>query len=342
MAIKNYSTTAGNNTSIAGINIAEGCPRANINNAIRAEMADTRAFYEAATWTDLGHTPTRTGNTTFTINADVEDFYTAGRRIQCTDATVLYGTIVSAVYSAPNTTVTVTLDSGNLSASLTAVAVSLIDPTNDPIPATALSGTIAAANLPTSATDALQVGDIKITARSTAPSRWLLCQGQAISRTTYADLFTAIGTTYGVGDGSTTFNVPDLGGRVVAGKESSATRLTSGVSGVDGATLGAAGGNQNMHQHTHIATVTDGGHSHTQRLDKSGGGSTDIGTMVGNNAGATNGVVAGINNDNFNGDAITTASATTGISVSNANAGTGSSQNVQPTIVLNYIIYAGV
>lgn len=326
MAIKSYSTTAGNNTSIAGINIGEGCARANINNAIRAEMADTRAFYEAATWTDLGHTPTRTGNTTFTINADVEDFYTAGRRIQCTDATVLYGTIDSAVYSSPNTTVTVTLDSGNLSASLTAVAVSLIDPTNQPIAASGLSGPVNVANLPNAVTDALQVGDVKITARSSAPSRWLLCQGQAISRSTYADLFTAIGTTYGVGDGSTTFNVPDLGGRVVAGKESSATRLTSGVSGVDGGTLGAAGGDQNMHQHTH--SVTDPGHTHTAP--------TVLGMV--SPSGSQN--VVCNNNGNSVSSSITTSSATTGITI--ANAGTGSSQNVQPTIVLNYIIYAGV
>ena len=52
---------------------------------------------------------------------------------------------------------------------------------------------------------------------SSAPSGWLLCYGQAVSRTTYAGLFSAISTTYGTGDGSTTFNLPDLRGRVVAG-----------------------------------------------------------------------------------------------------------------------------
>lgn len=54
-------------------------------------------------------------------------------------------------------------------------------------------------------------------AGSVAPEGWLLCDGSAVSRSEYADLFTAIGTTYGVGDGSTTFNVPDLAGRVVIG-----------------------------------------------------------------------------------------------------------------------------
>lgn len=50
-----------------------------------------------------------------------------------------------------------------------------------------------------------------------APTGWLLCQGQAVSRATYADLFAIIGTTYGEGDGSTTFNLPDMKGRTVIG-----------------------------------------------------------------------------------------------------------------------------
>lgn len=56
-------------------------------------------------------------------------------------------------------------------------------------------------------------------AGSTAPTGWLLCAGQAVSRTTYAALFAVVGTTYGIGDGSTTFNLPDLRGRVIAGKD---------------------------------------------------------------------------------------------------------------------------
>lgn len=52
-----------------------------------------------------------------------------------------------------------------------------------------------------------------------APAGWLLCNGQAVSRTGNAALFAAIGTTFGVGDGSTTFNVPDMRGRVVAGED---------------------------------------------------------------------------------------------------------------------------
>ena len=60
-------------------------------------------------------------------------------------------------------------------------------------------------------------GTIKMFAGSVAPDGWLLCNGQAVSRTTYSKLFNVIGTTYGEGDGSTTFNVPDLRGRTPVG-----------------------------------------------------------------------------------------------------------------------------
>ena len=60
-------------------------------------------------------------------------------------------------------------------------------------------------------------GIIELWPGSTAPEGWLLCNGQAVSRTTYANLFSVLGTTYGQGDGSTTFNVPDLTGRVPMG-----------------------------------------------------------------------------------------------------------------------------
>src|SRR6516164_7389609 len=116
------------------------------------------------------------------------------------------------------------------------------------------------------------VGTVVDYAGGTAPGGWLLCYGQAVSRTTYAPLFTAIGTTWGVGDGVTTFNVPDLRGRGTYGKDdmggSAANRITNAVSGVVGTTLGATGGNEGhtlstaeLPSHTH--TITDPGHTHT-------------------------------------------------------------------------------
>lgn len=84
---------------------------------------------------------------------------------------------------------------------------------------------------------------------STAPnSFFVLPYGQAISRTTYASLFSLISTTYGVGDGSTTFNIPDIRGRVIAGKDdmggTSANRLTDADDGLNGDTLGDTGGGE--------------------------------------------------------------------------------------------------
>ena len=107
-------------------------------------------------------------------------------------------------------------------------------------------------------------GTIIYTARTTAPTGYLKANGAAVSRTTYADLFTAIGTIYGSGDGSTTFNVPDLRGEFVRGFDDSR--------GVDsGRTLGSAQAEM-IGQHNH--TVNDPGHSHSLNYTpiKDGGG----------------------------------------------------------------------
>lgn len=97
---------------------------------------------------------------------------------------------------------------------------------------------------------------------TSAPSGWLLCDGSAINRTTYATLFATIGTAFGVGNGSTTFNLPDLRGRFPLGKDnmggSSANRVTAteadsvgGVNGAESVTIGIA----NMPAHNHGGVV---------------------------------------------------------------------------------------
>lgn len=68
----------------------------------------------------------------------------------------------------------------------------------------------------------MPTGSVIPYAGKSAPDGWLLCDGAAVSRTTYADLFAVIGTTFGSGDGSTTFNLPDLRGRVAVGVDSDA------------------------------------------------------------------------------------------------------------------------
>lgn len=166
-------------------------------------------------------------------------------------------------------------------------------------------------------------------AGASAPTGYLLCYGQAISRTANPALFTAIDTTYGDGDGSSTFNLPDLRGRSISGEDdmggAAANRITSAISGIDGVTLGAVGGNQSLQSHNHSASVSDSGHAHviqTNANTSSGG--------IGNIVTAANTGAAG---STFNSNA-----ATTGISVGIGNTGAGSSQNMPPTMIMNFII----
>lgn len=170
-------------------------------------------------------------------------------------------------------------------------------------------------------------------AGTVVPAGWFLCAGQAVSRTTYAALFTALGTTYGAGDGTSTFNLPDLRGRSVFGVDnmggSTANRVTGGTSGITGTTLGAVGGDERLHGHTHTATVTDPGHTH-QLKNKAGGGAELIVAFNNNGSGAFGtAAVAG-----------TIVTATTGITVANASTGAGSSQNMPPAMMLNWIVKA--
>lgn len=89
-------------------------------------------------------------------------------------------------------------------------------------------------------------------AGTSAPSGWFLCYGQAVSRTTYAALFTAIGTTYGTGDGSTTFNLPDLRGRTIAGVDDMGGSAASRLTGDNGASTATADSNGSFTSATNI------------------------------------------------------------------------------------------
>lgn len=71
--------------------------------------------------------------------------------------------------------------------------------------------------------DTVPIGSIVPFASDTIPNGWLLCDGSAVSRTTYSELFAIIGTAHGIGDGSTTFNVPNIKGKVVVGKQQTMT-----------------------------------------------------------------------------------------------------------------------
>lgn len=97
---------------------------------------------------------------------------------------------------------------------------------------------------------ALPPGLIADFGMDTPPSGWLLCYGQEVSRSTYSALFAAIGTTWGAGNSSTTFNLPDLRGKARAGLDnmggSSANRLTGLSGGLNGDTFAASGGAESV------------------------------------------------------------------------------------------------
>jgi microcystin-dependent protein len=256
-------------------------------------------------------------------------------------------------------------------ASTTATAIGLKAPlasptfTGTPTAPTAAAGTN---TTQLATTEFVQVasptGAVVAFAGSSAPTNWLLCYGQAVSRTTYAALFAVVSTTYGVGDGTTTFNLPDLRGRTVAGVDnmggsdagridianSSGTvvgsqyvTLTGAQSGVpahshantasfSGSFSGsAASHNHTQNAHTH-GILTEGG-SATYRLAGAGGGGYSP-DQQSNSTTATN-----------QSTSITPAGSISGsVTMSNANnTATSAAEShsvMQPTMVLNYIIKA--
>lgn len=114
--------------------------------------------------------------------------------------------------------------------------------------------------------DTLPAGAVIPWSTNIAPPNWLLCDGSAVSRTTYASLYSVIGITYGAGDGSTTFNLPDMRGRTIVGRDSSDS---------DFVTLGQSGGTKThtlslaeMPNHRHIVDW----HNHSQYVTANSGG----------------------------------------------------------------------
>jgi microcystin-dependent protein len=186
--------------------------------------------------------------------------------------------------------------------------------TDSVITAKIQDGAVTAAKLDSAATSVLMpIGVIMPYAGASAPTGYLFCDGDAVSRATYSDLFGIIGVTYGAGDGSTTFALPDLRGRVIAGQDdmggSSANNLTDAQADQLGGTLG---------NETHTLTTTElPAHTH--------GGLTDIDPNGGDGGSASD---PGL-------DYVTSNGAGT---VSGSTGGGGAHNNVQPTIILNYII----
>jgi microcystin-dependent protein len=185
-----------------------------------------------------------------------------------------------------------------------------------------VGGTIVTATMPTGTsntavattafvqTNSIPTGSLMMWPTASAPSGYLLCNGTAVSRTTYAALFAIIGTTFGVGDNSTTFNLPNY-----------TNRLPVGAGGLYAAA--ATGGSKDsvVVSHTHTATVTDSGHNHQT-------GSTSV------ESGFTQG---GIRTTGTSGSV--TSTSTTGISVGISTTGSsGTDANMPPYLSIFFII----
>ncbi len=175
---------------------------------------------------------------------------------------------------------------------------------------------------------------------SDASGEWLLCDGRPISRTTYADLFTIIGATYGTGDGSTTFNIPDLRGRVSIGPDNMGTSQGNAgrIAGNDA--LGNTSGSekhtlivQEMPAHAHVQnahthTISPNPHQHSIAVREPG---SNFGSYF----------VAVQNNDTTNATRLTSSVdlAVQNQTATNQNTGGGEAHNnLQPYQVVNKII----
>jgi len=160
--IKDYSTTAANNTTIGSINTAEGMLPSNINNCFRGLGAEIREWYNDSQWViygdgDNGFTITYASATSFTVaGVDVTSFYHVGRRVKAIATTpgTIYGTISATTFST-NTTVTVTWDSGSLANEAVVIYVAALSKTNDSIPELVITNAKVAA---AAAIDATKIG----------------------------------------------------------------------------------------------------------------------------------------------------------------------------------------
>lgn len=201
----------------------------------------------------------------------------------------------------------------------------------------------------------MNVGEIYMYGGNAAPAGFLICDGSAVSRTTFADLFSVIGSTFGDGDGETTFNLPDLTGRVVVGASIGNPIGTAGGEETHVLVAGempSHSHNIQSHGHTNNITVTTPKltHSITQpaftyqapsSLESRPTG-TDAGYSTVSSVNATRSANLAI--ANHTATACTkTGSVTDCDAFDTTSTGTGTAHdNMQPYITINHIIYTGV
>jgi microcystin-dependent protein len=189
-----------------------------------------------------------------------------------------------------------------------------------------LNGQIDGENLAEIIENALfRPGDYKITAHTGIDAGWLLADGSQVSRTTFAALFARIGTKHGAGNGSTTFNLPDVRGRVLMGVDGAAGRIAANDA------LGNSGGHQSLQAHSHGSGSLGTG-------NESGNHAHNLGWFVQarreGNLNVYNAVCEGGNTPTSG----VTANHSHPIAGNTADAGAGNGGNLQPYLVGNVLI----
>ena len=213
MSITSWSTTASDNGNrLTSGSFLENQNPSSLNNGARSMMEMVRAWANDLEWFEYGTgsntvSYTRVSGTSISMPVDVVAQFHVNRRVKIVDGAgaTHYGRVTSSSYSSPSTTLVFEFDNSTSlgSGNPTSVKYGVVSATNTSLP------------------NVVPTGTILMTGGSSADSGFLLCDGTAYSRTTYSALFTKVSTTYGVGDGSSTFNVPDLQAKFPLGKSGS-------------------------------------------------------------------------------------------------------------------------
>ena len=212
MSISAWSTTASQNGGrlVSGNYLEQQSP-STLNDAGRSVMSQIRSWANDLEWFEFGTgsnttSYTRVSATSVSMPTNCVDQFHVNRRVKIKDGSgaTVYGRVTSSAFNSPNTVLVFEFDSGSLgSGNPTSVAYGIVSATNTSLPSVVPTGTIL------------------MTGVATADSGYLICDGTAYSRTSYSALFTKIGTAFGNGDGSSTFNVPNLQSKFPMGKGSS-------------------------------------------------------------------------------------------------------------------------
>ena len=286
--IPEYSATASANTVVADINIDEGCAPSGINNAIREVMA---ALKDVDTGATTLTSPAFTSSTSATIKTA-----TVKHTNDTTSMTIATngGVTFSEVPSFPDNTVeTADVQDNAITlakmAGLTRGSIIYGNANGDPTELAVGTGVLTGNGTDVSwhAVGGVPTGMVMPYANATEPSGWLECDGAAVSRTTYSTLFAVISDDYGAGDGSSTFNLPDLRGEFIRGyahgsanDPDRASRSNRG----DGTTGDAVGTKQGFEVQSHAHS-----YSRAAQNNRADGGSSSMTNYSNQTTGATGG-----------------------------------------------------